>query len=216
MAKARQFPCETGAPSWNGEEYSLSITINTTESTDMNAMDEIFNKQRVDATLKITPPEGEDAKQKKLLDGGHAEIRWEIDIGAYHRSNETEVRFAVKIPAEKLNGFRLEDIGPRSGLFVVHGHKAIPEKKKVSAKAVKGQKKLDDGGMTEDEKSAYTEGCEAATEGKKVKDCPYEARTPERIAWAKGFDVKKRIASAWDRGLSETEGVVIGMNLNRH
>lgn len=186
MAKAKQFKCETGAPGWNGEVMTLGVSINTTGEFDANAADEMFNQQRVDLTLRITPSDGEDEKQKKLVPDSHPEVRIECDIHGWSRS-DTEISFKLKVPEEKLNGFDLRAFGPgRGGLLLVHGHKAIPEKKKVTAKAVRGQQTLD--GMSPSERQAYAEGCEAATEGKKAADCPYAARSPERVAWAKGYD----------------------------
>lgn len=188
MAKAQKFECETGAPGWNGEVMTLGVSIHTAGEFDANAADEIFNKRRVDLTLRITPSDGEDEKQKKLLADSHPEVRIECDIGGFSRS-DTEISFKLKFPEEKLNGFDLRAFGPgRSGLLLVHGHKPIPENKKVTAKAVKGQRELQEEGATEAEEKAYKEGCEAAADGKKAKDNPYEVRTPERIAWAKGFE----------------------------
>lgn len=186
MAKAKQFQCEAGAPGWNGEVMTLGVSIHTAGEFDANAADEMFNQRRVDVTLRITPKDGEDEKQRKLVADSHPEVRIECDIHGFSRS-DTEISFKLKFPEEKLNGFDLRAFGPgRAGLLLVHGHKPIPEKKKVTAKVVRGQQTLD--GMSPSERQAYTEGCESAAEGKKASDCPYAARSAERVAWAKGFD----------------------------
>jgi hypothetical protein len=142
MPKEITYPCETGNASFNGEEAAVTVTINTTDNFSIEDVDELLNNQRLDFTLRMTPQGGEDPKQKKLLDDGHAHARAEIDVGGYSRA-EAAVSFRVKIPKDRMNGFHSDDFGPGTGFLVVHGHSEIPEKVKVTSKPANGQQTFD-------------------------------------------------------------------------
>lgn len=136
------FPCDIGPASWNGEETGITVTIHTSDHFGVEDADEMFNAQRIDAELRLTPKDGEDVKQKKLVDDAHAHARVTTDVGGYSRSGD-EITFRLKIPKDRMNGHHSDDFGPGKGLLRVHGWEPIPEKAKVKSKPAPGQQTFD-------------------------------------------------------------------------
>lgn len=139
----RAFQCELSSMTDNGEDYTTSITINTTDGFDLNDADTLLNKQRVDFTLKVLPKDGEDAAQKQLIPDGRAEARVMNDIGGFRRAG-SQICFRISIPGKEMNGHTTRDFSLRHGLFTIHSHEPIPEKVKVSSKPAANQKTFDD------------------------------------------------------------------------
>ncbi len=193
------FPCETGNASFNGEEAAVTVTIKTTDNFSIDDVDELLNNQRLDFTLRMTPQDGEDPKQKKLLDDGHAHARAEIDVGGYSRA-DAAVSFRVKIPKDRMNGFHSDDFGPGIGFLVVHGHGPVPEKVKVTSKPANGQGTFEDHPdtgprpktddkpkLTALEEDAFKRGCEAGLLGRTV-TCPRDLKGDLKGQWQRGYD----------------------------
>jgi hypothetical protein len=230
MPKSKDiFPCETGTASWNGEEASFSITINTTDEFDTNDADQLLNKQRLDATLRVTPRDGEDEKQRKLVDDAHAQVRIEIDVTGFRRSG-TNIIFPAKIPKGKLNGYHSDDFGARVGMLTVHKHGPIPEKVKVTSKPANGQATFDEhpdvgprptnappAAQTDERDTAAFGGDAVAPSAKKRGKREPEMTALETDAYTRGSeagllgrtvtcpkDLKGDLREVWQRGYDET------------